>query len=190
MKLRPKNQAGFTLIEAMVAIVVLAIGVIGPLSLAARGISDGLFAQNQLTANFLAQEAIETIINQRNTNLLEDPTLPPFRNILFVSGGGDYNGQSNSNLRVNGPSGEITNNCDASSGNLSGGCYLSYDANSQVYVNNSSGGQFFRKISVAESDKTIDGIANVDELAVTVTIKWKNKNLDKDFTVTEYIYGK
>lgn len=63
------HKQGFTLIEALVAITILLVGVIGPLGLAAQGIADGLFAKNQIIANHLAQEGIELIINRRDSNI-------------------------------------------------------------------------------------------------------------------------
>lgn len=64
------NQTGFTLIETLVAVTILLIGILGPLLLLTRGITDGLYAQNELAANYLAQEALETAVNQRNNNLV------------------------------------------------------------------------------------------------------------------------
>jgi len=63
-----KNMRGFTLIETLVAITILIVGVIGPLTIAARGIADGFFARNQIAANYLAQEAAEVILNRRLSN--------------------------------------------------------------------------------------------------------------------------
>lgn len=64
-----KINKGFTLVEALVAITVLVIGVLGPLTIAARGIADGLYAKNELAAKYLAQEAIEVVANKRASNI-------------------------------------------------------------------------------------------------------------------------
>ena len=61
---------GFTIVEMLVAISILLIGVLGPLGVASRGISDGIYAKNQIAATYLAQEAMEVFINTRDTNLL------------------------------------------------------------------------------------------------------------------------
>ncbi len=61
---------GFTIVEMLVAISILLIGVLGPLGVASRGISDGIYAKNQIAATYLAQEAMEVFINTRNTNLI------------------------------------------------------------------------------------------------------------------------
>jgi len=67
------NQNGFSMVEALVAITVLMIGVIGPLTLLANAISNANYAKNQITAFFLAQEGQELVINARNNNRLENP---------------------------------------------------------------------------------------------------------------------
>ena len=78
MKTKSQNlQSGFTLVEALVAITILIVGVIGPLSLAAQGIGDGIFARNQVAANYLAQEALEIVINKRYALARKAQYLPP-----------------------------------------------------------------------------------------------------------------
>ncbi|MEK7091441.1 MAG: hypothetical protein AAB900_00455 [Patescibacteria group bacterium] len=61
-----KNQkltAGFTLIETFAAIIILLIAILGPLTLLSRAITDGLYAQNQITSSFLLQEGLDLAIN-------------------------------------------------------------------------------------------------------------------------------
>lgn len=55
------TQSGFTLVETLVAITVLLLIVIGPMTVAQKGIQNAYFANEQVTATFLAQEAIEAI---------------------------------------------------------------------------------------------------------------------------------
>ncbi|KKS77558.1 MAG: hypothetical protein A2370_01435 [Candidatus Vogelbacteria bacterium RIFOXYB1_FULL_42_16] len=50
---------GFTIIEALVAIVILLIAILGPLAMLASAISDSHFARNQVVATFLSQEGLE-----------------------------------------------------------------------------------------------------------------------------------
>lgn len=56
-----KTQTGFTLIETVVAISVLMLGVVGPLSLAQRNLKASRSASDRLVASFLAQEGIEAV---------------------------------------------------------------------------------------------------------------------------------
>lgn len=62
---------GFTLIETLVAITVLLLVVIGPITVAQKGIRSAYYANEQVTAVFLAQEAIEAIRELRDANALE-----------------------------------------------------------------------------------------------------------------------
>lgn len=64
-----KHQMGFTLIETFVAVSILAIAVIGPLSLLSRAIADSNYARDQITAYYLAQEGIELVISKRDQNV-------------------------------------------------------------------------------------------------------------------------
>lgn len=53
--------SGFTLIEALVAVTILALSVGGPMYAASRAIIVAQNSRNQLTASYLAQEGIETM---------------------------------------------------------------------------------------------------------------------------------
>jgi prepilin-type N-terminal cleavage/methylation domain-containing protein len=63
-----KQQAGFTLVEAMVAIAILSVSITGPLVIAEKGISSAIYSRDQVTASYLAQEAVEYVRNVRDTN--------------------------------------------------------------------------------------------------------------------------
>lgn len=64
-------RRGFTLIETFVAITILVTAVAGPLTIASKGLTSSLVARDQLTASFLAQEAIEYVRQKRDTNHLQ-----------------------------------------------------------------------------------------------------------------------
>src|SRR4051812_29896076 len=61
-------QKGFTLVEAMVAISILSLAVTGPLVIAQKGIGSAIYARDQVTASYLAQEGVEYVRNVRDTN--------------------------------------------------------------------------------------------------------------------------
>lgn len=58
------------MIEAFVGIAVLLIGVVGPMVLVNRNFQASRFSRDQITAYYLAQEAIEVIRQVRDDNLL------------------------------------------------------------------------------------------------------------------------
>lgn len=59
---------GFSLIETLVAVVILVSAVVGPLTLAQRSIRSAVYARDQVVATFLAEEAIEYIRSIRDGN--------------------------------------------------------------------------------------------------------------------------
>ena len=65
-----KEKEGFTLVETLVAIAVLLLAVTAPLSLATKSLNSSALSKQQITASFLAQEAMEYIRNARDENVL------------------------------------------------------------------------------------------------------------------------
>ena len=65
------NIKGFTLVETLVAISILMIAIVGPMTIAQNGLSSSIYAREQFIAQFLAQDALEYVRNVRdnNTNL-------------------------------------------------------------------------------------------------------------------------
>lgn len=70
-KLKIDNfSRGFTIIETLVAIAVLLLAVSAPLTIAERSLASAEVARQEITAFYLAQEAIEYIRNIRDANAL------------------------------------------------------------------------------------------------------------------------
>ncbi len=67
---QPSSMAGFTMVETLVAISILLVVIIGPMTIAQKGIQNAYFARDQLTAVFLAQEAIEAVRVKRDAQAL------------------------------------------------------------------------------------------------------------------------
>lgn len=62
----PSSSRGFTLIETFVAVTILMITVLGPMSLLSSALQDSRYIKDQMTASFLAQEGVELMIYNRN----------------------------------------------------------------------------------------------------------------------------
>jgi type II secretory pathway pseudopilin PulG len=69
--IKEKNDRGFTILETLVAIFILVLSITGPMVFAQSGLRTAFLARDQITAFFLAQDAIETIKNLRDSNALE-----------------------------------------------------------------------------------------------------------------------
>lgn len=67
---REKIQKGFTLIETLVAISLLTIAIVAPMTLTMQSLTSAYYARDQITAFFLAQEAIEGVRAVRDANAL------------------------------------------------------------------------------------------------------------------------
>lgn len=65
-KNKNKNK-GFTIVEAIVAIFILSISIGAMLGLTVSSYSTAKYANNEITANYLLQEAIDSIRNSRDT---------------------------------------------------------------------------------------------------------------------------
>ncbi len=63
---------GFTLIEALIAISILTMVIASTMGIVQTSLSSNSFSQAQVTANYLAGEAIEYIRNIRDTNFITD----------------------------------------------------------------------------------------------------------------------
>lgn len=65
-----KNNSGFTIIEAMIAIGLILVGIMGTITLINRSLGFTSNVFNKLTASYLGQEGVEIIRNLRDTNWL------------------------------------------------------------------------------------------------------------------------
>ena len=66
----PAGQAGFTLVETMVAIALLTIAIVAPMSLTVQSLATAYYARDEIIASNLAQEGIEAIRSVRDANIL------------------------------------------------------------------------------------------------------------------------
>lgn len=78
---KTNNKAGFTLLEALIAITVLIFALVATMTAARSGLASAYESRDQVIAFYLAQEAIEHIRNIRDQNglLTFDGTPTPWR---------------------------------------------------------------------------------------------------------------
>lgn len=156
-----KMNKGFTLIEVMIAIFVMAVGIVGALSLIQQTIAFAALSSSRLVASYLAQEGIEIVRNIRDGNWLEE-------NPLWTDGigngiwEGDYT---------------MTQNLEPWN---SPGRYLKIDNGFYKYSPSGSQTKFKRKITI------VDG---TDTLKVSVLVEWQQIGKTHQVTAQEYLYN-
>ena len=66
------QKKGFTILETLVAIAILMLAVTGPLYFASNSLMSAVYARDQITAFYLAQEGFEQIRAVRDNNILNN----------------------------------------------------------------------------------------------------------------------
>ena len=64
-------KRGFTLIETLVAVSLLSVAIVAPMSLTTKSLAAAYYARDQIVAFHLAQEAVETVRHFRDNNILQ-----------------------------------------------------------------------------------------------------------------------
>jgi prepilin-type N-terminal cleavage/methylation domain-containing protein len=87
-----KRDQGFTLVETLIAVTILVVSVVTPLSIASQAMVYSATARDQIIASNLAQEAIDFIRNERDRSALNVTAANPARFQNFLIKFGTYNG--------------------------------------------------------------------------------------------------
>lgn len=161
-----KQPQGFTLIETLVAVLLLVTAIAGPLTIASKGLTATLVAKDQFIGFYLAQDAMEHIRFVRDSNTLSGGD--------WLTGDGSASGINLSACI----SADGTATCyldslsthPASPTSCSGTCPTMRFDPTNIYFNYNSGltstpQRFVRTISIQN-----DGVS--DEATVTITVSW------------------
>lgn len=161
------------MIEALVAIAVLTIGVIGPLSMLAQSITNSNYAKNQIVAFFLAQEGQEMVINRRDNNRMSGAA--DWLDGLAVCGNACYVDPVDNPVNFN--------TCPAE------GCPKIKLRDTGFYGYGADGVEtiFTRVIRVLPVPPTAPDTES-REAQVQVTVNWQNRSLTRTFTINSVIY--
>lgn len=193
-----ETKAGFTLIETLVAVSVLLVAVVAPLTIASRSISYTNFARDQVIASYLAFDALETIIAKRDYNVAND--LDWDTGINVVGEDGDCSGNLD-------PENGAQHYCQIdTAGDISGialrNC-LEHSTNENFYptvvcddLDFFDDGSYGHDINRSEdgdgtSFKRIIEIENInsDEILVTSRVKFKTGLLTKEFSINLNLFN-
>ena len=149
---------GFTLLETTVAISILTVGILGPLSVATYALSRSSISENQIIAYNLAEEGLEFIINKRDSNVFAG------NNWLQGIGGGS-NCASGNGCTIDVIANTINNNCG-------GGCpVMRFDSNGKYNYSSGANSIFTREIYLRD----VPGNPNPDEKILEVRVTWDER---------------
>lgn len=157
---------GFTLIETLVAISVLVMALVGPLTIAEQSLRSAYYSRDQITAFYLAQEGIEYVRAIRDQNYLEGRS--------WLTG---VSNCTNTNCTIDFPNfvhSACTNNVCTP---------LLVSANASLF-NTVSGvpSKFTRSVSLIP----VSGQPN--QMIIKVTVSWASGNIQRSFNLEERIF--
>ena len=171
MKIEPinnnNNDAGFTLLEVMLAIFFLTVGIGGAFMVIQKTVGLSSVSVSRLVAANLAQEGIEIVRNIRDTNWLE---------------GEDWDKDIGGAIETT-TYHEADYNDTALSLWVDPGTNLNYDDDGFYSYNSvTNPTKFKRKITISKD-------ADADKLKVTVIVEWQERGATHNFTAQEYLYN-
>lgn len=176
-----KHNKGFTLLETLVAVTILATAIAGPLSIASRSLNNSLTAKDQITAFFLAQDAVEYVRFARDSNTLKGADW------LTGSGGSEAGVDLTPCTNANGCYFDSTGNSPtAPSVCAASPCAaISYDTTSSLFTYNTGA-----SISTSLFSRQVYLTAvNSNEEKISVTVSWRDVgNTLHSVNVYEYIF--
>lgn len=176
----PIKRSGFTLLETMVAIAILLVAVVAPISLIGDSLSNLYYARDQMIAVNLAQEGIEMVRQVRDSEKLNGNT---FASALPL-GNYDYVVDPYSFFSTSGVSGIKAGLISCPSCSDSGKAIV-FDSTLGLYRQNFPSGSatpFGRVVNISSN-----GLGS-DERRVTSTVTWRTGNKLGSIVVEEYLF--
>jgi len=176
-----RSDRGFTLVETLIAIFILAMAITSAMTVASSGLQASFYARDRIAAYFLAQEAIEMIKNKRDENGIKNYQ---DNNTDWLDGIADW-------APVVGFCGESGGNSDCGPDSYNDtivdcdnyeNCDLYQDTSNNIFQYVADGNpetlektKFKRVVNMKK--------INDDEAKVTVTVSWPGRS----FSVTEHV---
>lgn len=169
------SQSGFTIIETLVAITILMVAIVGPLTVAFKGLSAAVYARDQMIGSYLAQDAMEFIKNMRDNNKLSStPRSWLYGLDLCLAGSGGTCRVDTQTLDGDIRSCNITNES----------CARLWLDDTKGYNHQSLGAksQFSRVVSI------IPSVNGNPEAKVKVTVAWQNGTVNNSVTLENQFF--
>ncbi len=173
MKTLRKTLRAFTLIETFVAVSVLLISLVGPLSIAAQSLRSAYYARDQVTAYYLAQEAIEYVRAKRDQNVIVGSSwLSGLETCEVINGADPVCSVDFKNFRADVCLGGV---CDP----------LKLSSDDQIFNTQTGTPSLFTR-SLKIIPVTNNG---TDEVTLQVTVSWVSAGISRSFQLKENIFN-
>ena len=171
------TQKGFTLVETLVAILILTLSISGPLFIAQQSVTSANVARDQTTARFLGQEGLEVIRALRDDNYLSGRSwLSGLAQCDHSQGGCMVDITEDRDDRVVGSCGP---ECDP----------LRFDERSGIYNHNGVTGDnvitTFRRRVIVEEITPGNGVPDAE---ILVEVTWNDRGTTRNVTTEGYIF--
>jgi len=169
------EQRGFTLVETLVAITVIAVAMVGPLYAVQQSLNASRSARDQLIASSLAQEGVEYVRGIRDSNYLYTLNTGNPRSWLYGIDG------------TVGSTNCVTANCviDPTQNTVSRTIEPLYLSSTKLYNQQNNGNEtpFTRTIRVT----AVPGTST--EIVLTVTVSWEQRGVARTVVITERLHN-
>jgi len=190
-----KNNYGISILEVVAAIMIIALGLVGVLSLVIQNVEAQYINKNVLVASGLAQEGLELVRNVRDLNWLTTGNSWKQDIVGDDTYTIDYRGRSSINTAVNSLDDDdarlYVNDSKACVGGSNAGvnCADDSDCDSNIcrlnelytHASGSNATNFYRLITVVVDQESY--------LDIKCAIRWKDGTQDHDYTAETYLYN-
>jgi len=184
------KKKGFTILESLVSISILAVAVTGPLVYVTNSLKAAEIARDQTIAFYLAQDAIEHIKNIRDNNTAFGGDRADWLTGLEACMNTEcYFGRSPAYVTPVACPTNPNPNCPFLNMNGTGESFQGYG-----YENGGAWEQsrFVRTVIIEIVDHDMAGYSNPgnnEEAKITVTVDWTTRNFDRTVNVVEHIFN-
>jgi len=172
-----KSKYGFTLLEVVVTVGIVAVGLSVIFNTAINNLAASEVSKNTFIAAFLAQEGYELVRNFRDTNWLINDDTQTWRQQTLPGTVSLADG----NYRVDYNDNSLTSSLNSCSVSLSDEPFLKIDSNGFYSYDDGQDTIFKRIICITT--------AGTDQMKVTVKVEWRQQGKVKSLTTDNLLYN-